>query len=546
SRLRALLQNMPQGVHVADVKTGRFTWANGALLELLGYDWQEIEALSVMDLHPPEVHQLVTEKFQQSLHDKSPFTVQVPVKRKDGAIRTVMLKSAGLQLDGRDCAIAIFTDITQRVKAENTLHTAHLQLEQVLARLNDSAGEVQRALLVNPPPHACPRLDVASRVVPAENVGGDFCDFMPHREECLDLVVGDVMGKGMASGLVAASIVGNCLRIIAGMLMNSARPDWIPSPSEIVESLHSLMARELIVLDKFASLCYARVVPEKRQAALVNCGHQQTIHYCAARGVCELVENTNMPIGFAMREHYLERRLDIDADDILVFYSDGITEARAPNRKMFGVHRLIRTVEKTADESAETIMDAIFGKLTSFSGDEQQRDDRMCIVIKVRSVTSSPPRTIVETTVDSTPEQLRTLRKKLGGALKRPEFKTLSAKDRQLLLLAVQEAGSNIIQHAYGGASGNPITLCLDLLDRALRVTLIHKGIAFMGKASKQPEDMDDFQETGYGLQIIENAVDNYRFFTDSTGKNCICLTKHMQQARARTPEKNVRLSAGT
>jgi GAF domain-containing protein len=142
---------------------------------------------------------------------------------------------------------------------------------------------IQQTLLLDPLPGDVPGLRLAALTVPSQPIDGDFYQFFPHEDHCLDLVVADVMGKGIPAALLAAATKSHFLKALSH-LMGASRNGRLPEPREIVARTHEDMVQHLIELESFVTLCYVRFDPNRGRLDLVDCGHTGLIRWRAATG----------------------------------------------------------------------------------------------------------------------------------------------------------------------------------------------------------------------------------------------------------------------
>ena len=235
--------------------------------------------------------------------------------------------------DRRKYLVGISEDITDRKRAEEELARAREQEVEI-------GFKIQQTLLLEQPPQDLPGVRAAALTIPSQRIDGDFYDFFNHRDTCLDVIVGDVMGKGIPAALLGAATKSHFLQALSRLLSLSP-PGILPAPKDIVTLAHSEVARQLIELESFVTLCYARLNLVERRLELVDCGHTTTIHFSPhpERAGCSRVEN--MPLGVSENEIFEQITVAIEPGDVLVFYSDGLTEARDVHGELFGIERLV-------------------------------------------------------------------------------------------------------------------------------------------------------------------------------------------------------------
>jgi len=224
------------------------------------------------------------------------------------------------------------------------LQSQLLQSAEELARVRRTEVElgahIQQTLLLGKPPADMPGLQVAALTVPSQQVDGDFYDFFRHGSQCLDVVVGDVMGKGVAAALLAAATKSQFLRALSDLTASLDKGN-APQPQDIVAAVHGQVTEQFINLNSFETLCYARFDLARHQVDFVDCGHTATIQYQRSRDNCLMLQGKNMPLGFDKAEKYEQLSRSFEPGDLFVFYSDGITEAMNAQGEQFGVERIL-------------------------------------------------------------------------------------------------------------------------------------------------------------------------------------------------------------
>ena len=173
--------------------------------------------------------------------------------------------------------------------AMDTLAAAHVREMQV-------AAHIQQELLIGKPPQDFAGARIAALTIPSQHVDGDFYDFYVHGDRCMDVVIGDVMGKGVPAALVAAGIKSSLARALTTLLAAS-RGCALPEPERIISLLHSAAVAHVMRVESFATLCYARVDVLQGSVTYVDCGHTKTIHVRSATGEAVALEGDDMPLG---------------------------------------------------------------------------------------------------------------------------------------------------------------------------------------------------------------------------------------------------------
>ena len=236
----------------------------------------------------------------------------------------------------------------------------------------DDARQIQLSML----PHDAPNLswlDLASASLPATEVGGDYFDYVPLDPQRLAIVVGDVAGHGVASGLVLAAIRGGL-----HLLKNE-----LSQPSEALRRLDS-MVQEIAPGRMYVTLEIAILDHRLARLTVVSAGHPPVLHYQASSGAVTEVGGPAIPLGTRLETRLTEHTADLSAGDVLLFYSDGVPEAADLHGELFGHQRLAEAVKRSATGlSAAEVRTSILDSVNRFKGDVELIDDLTVVVAKL-------------------------------------------------------------------------------------------------------------------------------------------------------------------
>lgn len=410
-----------------------------------------------------------------------------------------------------------------QLKEELVIHerAISVELEQLRSRDVEVGLRIQQSLLLSQPP-VVPGFEIAALTVPSERIDGDFYIFLTYPDRSLDVVVGDVMGKGIPAALLGAATKSQLFKALSYLLAES-RDGRLPEPKDIVLVAHTEIVRHLIDLESFATLCYVRLDLDKRAMILVDCGHTGVVHWHAATGRCEVLHGDSLPLGIREGEVFDQITVPFELHDVLLLYSDGITEARNAGGELFGVERLIAHVEANAVLEPVLLADSIRRAVSAFAGPALLSDDLTSVAIRIGEQPVAEARAEVEILSDL--RELRKLRRfirQFCGLLHDP---VAGQHVIDALELAVNEACSNITRHAYHGRSDQRIHVETEAFPNAITVTLRHQGAGF-DSPEMEPPVPDTTRESGFGTYIIFRSVDQVRYYHDERGRNCISLTK--------------------
>jgi len=129
-KYRTLFERSAEGILVADIESKKFKFANPAICKILGYSEEELKNLSVMDIHPKESLDLIIAEFEAQARGEKQLALNIPVLRKDHTIKYTDICTANAVIEGKDCNIGFFTDITERKLSEEAQKKFELQLQQ--------------------------------------------------------------------------------------------------------------------------------------------------------------------------------------------------------------------------------------------------------------------------------------------------------------------------------------------------------------------------------------------------------------------------------
>ncbi|MFP4030324.1 MAG: PP2C family protein-serine/threonine phosphatase [Desulfococcaceae bacterium] len=255
------------------------------------------------------------------------------------------------------------------------------ELERARNREITIAAKIQRTLLLGRPPEVS-GLKTACLTLPSQTVDGDFYDFYQLDDASLDVLIGDVMGKGVPAALLGAAVKSECLRVITELERRAAagRP---PQPEAVVSGLHGRLIGHLEDIETFVTLCYARLDMQRRDIRLVDCGHMRTLHFSAESDAVTPLEGVNVPLGLPEPEPFRQVRAPFEPGDVFLFYSDGLTEASRADREMFGEERLVSVFLEHAGCGPEELIRRISEAVHDFAGPAAIEDDVTCVAAAV-------------------------------------------------------------------------------------------------------------------------------------------------------------------
>ncbi len=286
--------------------------------------------------------------------------------------------------DVRRRHLQLVADLTG-VALENEVLQQDRRRHERLDRQLSIGAEVQSQLL----PDHCPVIDgveLAALCRPAFQVGGDYYDFIPtqpqltgHRREQAPwaLVMGDVMGKGVPAGLL--------MTLLRGMLRAEVL-SGLP-PDRILHDLNQLAQEDLAHSHRFVTLFYSDYDPRTRLLRYANAAHNPPLVWRRQAGRVERLDTPGLLIGLQSDAEYGCGELQLEPGDVILYYTDGVTEASGFSGERFDEERLVKAFQGAclAAHEAQAILDRLFERLDRFVGsDRRLEDDASMVVLKVR------------------------------------------------------------------------------------------------------------------------------------------------------------------
>lgn len=261
-----------------------------------------------------------------------------------------------------------------------------LQLQQHLAQslqtIEDTMRRVQSTFLWGQPLGDISGCATAIKSISFGKADGDFHEFYRLSPTQFDLVVGDVMGKGMIAALLGAAATHSMTRGYHELLIAAHDGAW-PVPQALVQHLSERISEELYDMDSFLTLFFCRFDLRAMLVTFVGCGHPAPLIYNPVSRTHRQLLGQNSPIGFVKRDMLREDTARIAPGDIVLFCSDGISEARNSAGELYGDARLRAVLERHAEQTPAEILHALNEDCRTFVGECGFHDDATSIVVRI-------------------------------------------------------------------------------------------------------------------------------------------------------------------
>ncbi len=265
-------------------------------------------------------------------------------------------------------------------------YVVELAREERLKRELELARQVQETFLPRTMPDM-PGLDVAAMCLAAQEVGGDYYDFIRLGPKRLAVVVGDVSGKGIQAAFY--------MTLAKGFLQTLCRS--YPSPAEVMRRMNDLFY-ENAPRGMFISMIYGVIDTEARTFTFARAGHNPVILKRSPSRDAEVIQPRGMAIGLVSGAPFGESieavKVDLHAGDVLVLYTDGFSEAMNDAREIYGDDRLAWKISGLGRRTAADILSAVSEDVHHFVDSANRHDDMTMVVVKFGSVHATDGRTI--------------------------------------------------------------------------------------------------------------------------------------------------------
>lgn len=386
------------------------------------------------------------------------------------------------ELTGR---IDVYSDVTESVRRAE-------EIERLYEEARRTAESYQRSLLPDSPP-SLPRVSIVAHYVPAAGkraVCGDFYDFVPLADGTVGVTLGDVCGIGPRAANDAA-LTRYTLRSLAAEETDAAR---------LMERMNRHVFRQS-TNERFVRLLLAVLDPERATLRYANAGHVPPVLYRARDGSVEWLGEGGLVLGVESEVAYKAGELDLEPGDILVFYTDGLTEAPR-NGRPFGQGKFTDIVKDYGMGTPGELVQALRRSVEAWTTD--LRDDLAIVICQV-----APDRTLGEPArelvLPNEPSRVPEVRAFVASFLADVRA---SVEISSEILLAVGEAAANATRHGKNPEGRSEVRVYCSLEGPSVSITIADDGPGFDPARVAAAELPDRFASGGRGLFLMRALMD--------------------------------------
>jgi PAS domain S-box-containing protein len=419
--------------------------------------------------------------------------------------------------------VVIQADITENKRAEAALQEAYGIIKDQRDRMEDELNigrEIQMSMipLVFPPYPDHGEFSVFAALEPAREVGGDFYDFYFIDEERFCFCIGDVSGKGVPAALFMA---------MAKTLIKSRAADDRSTASILthVNDELSVDNNKCMFVTIFSGILNIRT----GELLYTNAGHNPP-YLKRKDGTLQRLDQRHGPvIGAVEGMVYAERRDTMEPGDLLLLYTDGVTEAMDVGDRLFSENRLEQLLASMDTDDADKVVDNTVVAVKAFEGEAEQADD---ITVLALAFHGSPEDALMA-------ERRITIKNHLPEiAAVNEKFETFAEEfgvPRPIAMkfnLIFDDVLNNVISYAYHDDDEHDIEVRMELAGERLIVTITDDGVPFNPLSVAAPRTdlaLEDREAGGLGIHLVRNLVDNVSY-QRRIDKNVLTLMSHLQQ----------------
>ena len=311
-------------------------------------------------------------KGRMSIVEQKVHTMMaVPLQAKDRIIGLIYLDSPFILREFTKDDLSLLTVMANvaAIRIENARLAEVEAVERIMKRDLDQAADIQGRMLPDHAPNV-PGVELAGFNLPCRTVGGDYYDFFPYPDGKVGLTLGDVSGKGMPASLMMAELHAR-VQVLA------------EDPGDLGPFMVRLNKTTCAKCpsNRFVTFFFCVLNPDTGDLSYANAGHNPPI-LVRANGTAEMLDGGGPVLGILAAAPYQEMRAKLDHGDMLVLYSDGVTEANNPDFEQFDDERFIQVLKQHRHQPATAIVEAVTRAVTEFCAGAAQADDITLAVAK--------------------------------------------------------------------------------------------------------------------------------------------------------------------
>jgi sigma-B regulation protein RsbU (phosphoserine phosphatase) len=420
--------------------------------------------------------------------------------------------------------------VEARVKTQLALRQSMVELESAKAIIEaqknrmqdelDVGKRIQLSLLPQdfPPFPDRHEFDVHAFMLAAREVGGDFYDFFFIDDDHLCLCIGDVSGKGVPAALFMA---------IAKALIKSRAADDL-SPASILTHVNDEICEnneECMFVTVFLGILNIR----SGQMVYTNAGHNPPYIKRSDSKLERLDQRHGAAVGAVDGLAYKQEDILLAKDDLLLMYTDGVTEAMDPEHALFEEHRLVDLLQSRDFDTPETLLRETINRVKDFENGAEQADDITMLALRYQRQSSKEQAKTLHLAISNKLDEIDRVNDKFEEFAAKYD---VSREVTQKIKLGFDEFLNNIVSYGYTDQDEHEIDVYVELLEGRLMVTIVDDGVPFNPFLKQAPDTTLSIEERdigGLGIHLVRNFMDEVSY-KRGVGKNSVTLIKYLQE----------------
>lgn len=430
-----------------------------------------------------------------------------PVSLTDTTRGEDEIKLLAMHVDKMEYAIMNYTENLKNLRSEQ---------DRIEGELN-VASSIQKGIMPThfPPFPERDEFELYATMVPAREVGGDFYDFYFIDDDHLALVMSDVSGKGVPAALF--------MMVSKLALKNRAMQGG--TPGEILADVNQQLCdgnRQNMFVTTWLGILNVYT----GELVSASAGHEYPA-ICREDGSFELFKDRHgFVLGGMSGSQYKDETLILQPGDSLFVYTDGVAEAENEEDELYGMDRLLETLNKSPHAAPDELIQIALDDLSAFAGKRDQFDDITMLALQFKGHRSHLRTLKVEATVENLPKVTEWVEEML-------QILDVPMKETMQINLAVEEIFVNIANYAYAPGVGDAlIRIGYNMDTHTVKLTFLDSGTPYNPLGKEDPDitlSAKDREVGGLGIYLVKETMDNVKY-TRNQSYNILSIEKRIDR----------------
>ncbi len=334
--------------------------------ENLLFSEEEIKEFTKKDYQ--EMYEKLSKKFILADNEVIVISPLVVKEKQLGVIYVIEDKNKLIDLDEETISALV---IQVSIAINNAQIYSELIVKERISNELDVASRIQKKILPADVDEIF-GLEIAQYFEPAKEIGGDYYDYTILDDNVFSITIADVSGKGVPAAFLMA---------LGRSVLKTLTLTGDFAPNENLNELNKIIYSD-ITEDMFITMMHSKYNKENKTLYYSNAGHNPIVVYRASTDSIELHTVKGVAIGFLEEYKYRQGEIQLNKGDIVIFYTDGITEAENSNKEMFGLERLKEVIYNNKNKSPKELRKVILESIDRFRKDYEETDDLTFGILK--------------------------------------------------------------------------------------------------------------------------------------------------------------------